>query len=397
MIVGYLTNQYPNASCTFVRRELRALEAQGFVVKRFSSRLGDYQTVDAVDSEEGALTRYLLASKVELLKALAKEAITNPVRFAKAQRTVGQLTKTGSGPIRHSAYLAQACYLKHLAAADGIEHIHAHFGTNPAAIAMLCHQLGGPPFSFTVHGPTEFDMARSISLEAKIAQAAFVVAISDYCKSQLMRFSEFEDWEKINIVHCGLESVFLNTDVDVSVDQVFVAVGRLSEQKGYGVLLDAMKICSDRGLEFKVRLVGDGPQRKSLERKAQTLGVAELIDFVGWGSEETVLREITNARALLLPSFAEGLPVVLMESYALRTPAVATNVAAVAELVEPGQTGWLVNPGNAEDLARAIEKACMADEETLAKYADAGRQRVLENHDVIKEATKLAELIKKRL
>lgn len=395
MKIGYLTNQYPNASCTFIRRELKAVEAEGFQIERLSSRPGEYKPVDLIDKEEEGLTRYLLASKSDLLKALAKEASTNPVRFAKVQKSVGELIKTGAGPVRHLAYLAQACLLKQIAHDEGLKHVHVHFGTNPTAVAMLSRKLGGPSYSFSVHGPTEFDFAGSISLDAKIADAAFVVAISEFCRSQLMRFSNFEDWNKIEIVHCGLEKSFINSDAEVSTSPTFVTIGRLSEQKGYGVLLDALKICKDAGLDFKVRMVGDGPQRKSLERKAKQLGVTNFVDFLGWGTEETVVAEIENARALILPSFAEGLPVVLMESYALRTPAIASNVAAVSELVEGNETGWLIHPGNAQDLANAIQKALMAEEETLTKFAEAGRQRVLKNHDIAKEAKTLARLFDK--
>ena len=109
----------------------------------------------------------------------------------------------------HLIYLAEACLIRRWLVETGVSHVHAHFGTNSAEVAMLVQTLGGPPFSFTAHGPEEFDKAPLIGLAEKIRRAAFVVAVSSFGRSQLFRLVEHEHWDKIHVVHCGLEPSFL--------------------------------------------------------------------------------------------------------------------------------------------------------------------------------------------
>jgi colanic acid/amylovoran biosynthesis glycosyltransferase len=276
---------------------------------------------------------------------------------------------------------------------EGSEHLHAHFGTNSATVALLCHALGGPPFSFTVHGPEEFDRPEALGLGEKIAHAAFAVAISSYGRAQLCRWARFEDWPKIQVVRCGVDRELLHADpVPVPAAPRLVCVARLSEQKGHMLLVEAAAALRDQGVAFEITLIGDGPLRPQLEARVRAAGLADRIHFAGWVSGEGVRRAILASRAMVLPSFAEGLPVVLMEALALGRPVVTTAIAGTPELVEAGVTGWLVPAGSAEALVPALRAALEAPQARLEEMGRAGAERVRERHDVRAEAQKLAAL-----
>jgi glycosyltransferase involved in cell wall biosynthesis len=306
------------------------------------------------------------------------------------------LARTGErGLTVHLTYLAEACLLRRWLRAGDVAHLHAHFGTNPAAVAMLCRILGGPPYSFTVHGPDEFDRACSLGMEAKTRHAAFVVAISHYGRSQLCRWVGPADYPKLQIIHCGLDESFLTANQSVVPDVPrFVFVGRLTTTKGIFVLLEALKMLHDRNESFELAMIGDGPERSELERQLSARSLASAVQFLGWQSASAVREEILRSRALVLPSFAEGLPVVLMESLALGRPVITTWVAGIPELVENGISGWLVPPGSVEALADAMQQTLSTPVLRLTQMGQAGRAKVLQNHNAATEAARLAELFR---
>lgn len=294
---------------------------------------------------------------------------------------------------RHLVYLVEACLLVRLMRDCGVSHLHAHFGTNPATVALLARTLGGPPFSFTVHGPDEFDRPEAESLRHKIAGAAFVVAVSSFGRSQLYRWAEECDWGKIQVVHCGLDATFLGAEpVPVPTDPRLVCVGRLAEQKGQLVLLQALARLANEGIAFEAVLAGDGPLRRAIENGIGRLGLSGKVRITGWLSGADIRREIEAARGLVLPSFAEGLPVVLMEALALGRPVVSTFVAGIPELVHDRIHGWLVPAGDVESLADAIRELLTTPSERLTAMGKAGAVRVAERHDAGREAGRLAEL-----
>lgn len=258
---------------------------------------------------------------------------------------------------------------------------------------MLVSALSGASYSFTVHGPDEFDRPAAIGLKEKIRRAAFVVGISSFTRSQLYRWADRVHWDKIHVVRCGIEAAFhAGAVAPPSTARRLVCVGRLSEQKGHLLLLSAMRIAFDRGCTFELVLAGDGDLRGAIERQVGTLGLQSNVRITGWIGSAEVRAEILSARALVLPSFAEGLPVVIMEAMALRRPVITTYVAGIPELVRPGETGWLVPPGDAEALAGAIVECLDASLESLERQGELGRTRVLARHDVQVEAAKLARL-----
>lgn len=173
-----------------------------------------------------------------------------------------------------------------------------------------------------------------------------------------------------------------------------VCVGRFVEQKGHPILIDATALLRDRGVDFELVLVGDGPLRGDLEEQIRAHGLGERVRLVGWQSNEAVRAWLRDSRALVLPSFAEGLPVVIMEALAVGRPVVSTQIAGIPELVRPGETGWLVTPGSVEALAVAIREALEAPVERLAQMGRAGASRVAALHNASQESAVLAGLFR---
>jgi colanic acid/amylovoran biosynthesis glycosyltransferase len=395
MRIAYLVNQYPKVSHSFIRREILALERRGVEVVRIALRVWDGELLDEEDQLERERTRYVLREGAPaLLLALTRMLLTRPVCLMRALALAWRMGRRADRPRPvHLAYLAEACRIEPWLREAGIEHLHAHFGTNSAEVAMLVRTLGGPPWSFTVHGPEEFDKRDLIGLADKIRHCAFVVAISSYGRSQLYRCVEHGHWPKVNVVHCGLEPTFLATPArPPSGARRLVCVGRLCEQKGQQLLVEAVQRLSALGEDFDLVLAGDGEMRADIEALIARYGLQARVRITGWISGEQVREEILAARALVLPSFAEGLPVVIMEAMALRRPVISTFVAGIPELVQPGRHGWLVPAGDVEALAHAMQACLDAPAHQLAGMGEAAHSRVRERHNVDIEAAKLAKL-----
>ncbi|MGB3239549.1 MAG: glycosyltransferase [Geitlerinemataceae cyanobacterium] len=395
MKVAYLINQYPKVSHSFIRREIVGLESCGVTVARYAIRTCDGELVDEEDKIELQKTRVILAGGiVGLLSGLLRVAIGRPGKFLAALRLALQVGwGSERGVLLHLAYLAEACILLGWMAEDGVDRVHAHFGTNPTAVAMLCRVLGGPPYSFTVHGPEEFDKVQAIALPEKIARAAFVVAVSSFGRSQLYRWCDARDWSKIHVVHCGVDRKFLaEPPTAPPTAPQLVCVGRLSEQKGHLLLVEAANRLAQEGIPFKLVFVGDGELRSAIETAIDRGNLPDRIEITGWASNAEVRDYLLASRVLVLPSFAEGLPVGIMEALALGRPVVSTYVAGIPELVETNVCGWLVPPGSVEALTDVLRVALQTSPEVLAQMGRIGAERVAQHHDATLEARKLAML-----
>lgn len=395
--IGYVLSEYPKVSHTFIRREINALEGAGIPVERFAIRGANEDLPDPADQAEAGRTRQVLASGLPaMLAAMLSVLVRAPRRAWRAFALATRMGWRGDRPIPvHWVYLLEAALVAKWVRESSITHLHAHFGSNPAEVAMLAAELSGIGFSFTAHGTVETDNALAIKLPEKVRRAAFVVAVSEYGRAQMMRWTPFEHWHKIHVVHCGIGADFLDhphTDVP-NVDR-FVSVGRLSGEKGHLVLIDALARVIAEGRNCRLVMVGDGPLRPAIEQRCRELGVERFVTIAGWQSGEAIREWLIGSRALVLPSFAEGLPVVIMESLALGRPVIATWVAGVPELVREGRTGWLVPAGDAASLAQAMDACLEATPAQLAAMAGAGRIAVREAHDARIEAHKLAALFK---
>lgn len=395
MKIAYLVNQYPKVSHSFIRREIAAVEESGVAVERFSVRKCESELVDPDDKNEFLKTRVILDVGIRgLFLQLFVAALKVPIPWLKSLWLALRIGRTSQrGIFYHLIYFAEACVLLGWLQKSAIEHLHVHFGTNSATVAMLCNALGGPPYSFTVHGPEEFDRVKDLAIAQKINRAAFVVAICSFGKSQLYRWCDYKQWSKIHVIHCGVDKNFLNQAVEqISSEPNLTCVGRLCEQKGQLLLLQAIGELAQEGIKCKLSLVGDGELRPEVETLIEKYGLKEQVTITGWASGEEVKKHIINARTLVLPSFAEGLPVVIMEALALGRPVISTYVAGIPELVNHGVNGWLVPAGSVEELKNVIQSALTVPEEQLVQMGKAGAESVFLRHNVVREADKLVEL-----
>ena len=394
MRIAYLINRYPAVSHSFIRREIRELEMLGAEIVRFTIRLPQNDLVDRDDLAERELTRPILGQGIAALLAAAfSSLLTHPGKAAGA--LAAALRMAGPEPrriIRHLAYFAEAAWLAKRMRGERVDHLHAHFGTNPAAVARLAHRLSGIPYSFTVHGPDEFDAPVPLDLAGKIADAAAVVAISSYGRSQLMRWSAPHHWPKLAVVRCGLDRAFLDAPTSApAAEPNFCCVVRLSAQKGLPLLIDACAVLKSRGLRFTLTLVGEGELKGELQAQAARTGLEQEVRFVGACDAEGVRRHLVASKAFVLPSFAEGLPVVLMEALAMGRPVITTAIAGIPELVDE-ECGWLVPAGSVDALAAAMADALDIPIERLAAMGAVGKSRVGAMHSAKANAAELLHL-----
>lgn len=391
MRLAYLTTAYPKVSHTFIRREIVELERRGHEVTRLAIRGADGVIADPADRKEAARTFVCLhQSPIRFLWSAVATSLRHPIRTMRALATAISLSgPSDRGLLRHLAYLLEAMVLLRHVGPGRVEHLHVHFGTNAAAVAMLMRILGGPPFSFTVHGPSEYDAPVAFSLGRKIAASRFVVAITHFGRSQLRRWTPPRLWGRIRIVHCGVSDEFLAEGPEVPDVEQFVNIGRLTPQKGQLVLLEAMAILRDRGRRPHLVLGGDGELRPDIEAAIDRLGLRDQVTITGWISEADVRRHIAASRCMVMPSFAEGLPVVIMESLAMRRPVISTYIAGIPELVVPGEVGWLAPASDADRLAACMLEALETPIARLREMGARGRELVRERHRVATETAKL--------
>jgi colanic acid/amylovoran biosynthesis glycosyltransferase len=395
MRVTYFINQYPKVSHTFIRREILALERLGFEVQRIALRGWDEKLLDQEDISEQIKTLYVLKSGViSLFPPVIKVLFSRPKAFFQALVLAIKMGYRADRPLFfHVVYFLEACKLCLEAKKYNSQHIHAHFGTNPSEIAMLASVLGLLPYSFTIHGPEEFDKPQFLKLSEKTIRSKFVVTISSFGRSQLQRWVNFEHWNKIKVVHCGLESGFYNVaEGEMPIKARFICVGRLCEQKGQLLLIEAARILNNHSRDFELVLAGDGEMRTQIETLIIKYQLQDKIKITGWISSDEVRANILNSQVLVLPSFAEGLPVVIMEAMALKRPVISTYVAGIPELVIDGENGWLIPAGSVLELSSAMEEMLAASSQKLKDMGEAAHIRVIERHSIDTEAAKLASL-----
>jgi colanic acid/amylovoran biosynthesis glycosyltransferase len=395
VVLGYLTNQYGRASDTFIRQEVTGLRERGHQVHTFSIRRPD----DYVDSEEilreRASTTYLLqVSAVKLLANVVVRAVRYPRSTLHAIALAWNTKRPGfKGALWQAFYFVEAAWLARCISREKVEHVHNHIGTNSASVCMLAARMAGVSWSMTVHGPHDFVDPSGWAFAQKLQSAVFSAFISEFARSQAMWHSPATAWPRFHIVRCGLDRGFLDAPATPVPQQPrFVFVGRLAPEKGVTVLMDAVASLGSRGIAVQLVIIGDGPYRGEVEQRIVRGHLQEVVKLLGWQSTQRVREEILASRALVLPSFAEGLPIVLMEALALHRPAIATQIAGIPELVEHGVNGWLVPPGSVEALCGALHEALEASPTQLGEMGKAGAARVRERHDASSSVAALEAL-----
>ncbi len=414
MRLAYLCAQYPAVSHTFILREVDALRRRGVQIDTFSiRRAGAEQLLAEADRVAFQSTFAIRPCGVgRLCSAHLKLALRAPGAYASALALALRLAPPGlRGRLWQFFYFVQAVVLWSECRDREIRHIHAHLANVAADVALLCAHIGSATeprtrwsWSFTMHGPTEFFDVRHFRLPEKLRDAAFVVCISDYARSQMMALDSVESWEKLHVIHVGLpveqfappEEHDEERKHDEESDPAVLCVGRLVPEKGQAVLLEAVALLAARGCEVAVTLAGEGPARAELERSAARLGIAARVMFVGAVGQEEIRALYASATVFCLPSFAEGIPVVLMEAMAMRRPVVSTPIAGIPELIEHGREGLLVTPGRADELADALQRL-LADAPLRRELGANARRKVIGDFDVERSAQQLHALFARKL
>ena len=399
MKIAYLINCYPAVSHSFIRREIAAIEEAGGTILRYSVRSANLEALpDARDRMEYAKTTVILGQHwLILILALLSKMLRSPRSFVQALRVAFTRCSCNiSDIIRRVGYLAEASWLANQLIQNQVAHLHTHFGTNSAMVARLSRKLGGPHYSFTVHGPDEFDKPVEIDLRGKVADSAFCVAVSSFGRGQLMRWSDLVDWKKIEVVKCGVDDDFIgeHRSTPISEEPRFCAVARLSGQKGIPLLVEAAARLKKEGYKFTVDLIGDGEMRNQIVDMIRQHHVEDTVILAGWANSEEIVRHLLSVKAMVLPSFAEGLPVVIMEALALERPVIVTAIAGTPELVN-NECGWLIPSGSVAALADALKSALHSSSEELSAMGAVGRSRVLEFHNSKRNGAYLFSLIQR--
>lgn len=387
MTIAYLNSEYPSLSHTFIEREIRALRARGVDIRTFSVRpatkLG---AAGAAHSAAAAETVVLQAGAATLFKDLVVGTLTRPLGVIRALVESQRLSPPGlSYRLRHGAYVVQGIRLARLVRPVKIRHIHVHMANNGAAVAMLaCVYDPRLSYSLSIHGSAEFFHVDSWTLGPKVERAAFVRCISNFCRAQIMAWSSPSCWDRLHIVHCGV-------DPDAYTPRParkpgagplrILTVGRLHSIKGYEVLLRACARLAQAGLNFHLDMVGDGPLMAQLRALAASLGIAEHVTFSGGVDQDKVGAHYDRADVMVVSSFMEGVPVVLMEAMAKRLAVISSRVGGVPELVRDGVDGTLVDPGSVESLAAALAPLAR-DPDSCARFGASARERILDDFSI---------------
>ena len=399
MRVGYVVHTYPAISHAFISREVEGLRRAGADVHTLSvHRAGEEHVRSESDRREAAGTDWILPVSPLRLAAAHLRALGHPMAYLKTLRfAVGQAPGGLRACLWQVFYFAEAIYVWAWARRHRLEHLHAHLAnvaTDDAWLATIFDRFADPQghwtWSFTMHGPTEFFAVRRFNLAAKVAAADCVVCISDFCRSQLMLLCPPSSWEKLVVVRCGadLERYRFRPPRPMGGSMAVLCVGRLVPRKGQAILLEVLASLAGR-MAITVTLAGSGPEEGTLRQLAERLGIASSVTFAGPVGQDELPGLFARHDVFCLPSFAEGVPVVLMEAMAVGLPVVSTPIAGVPELVEHAVSGLLVPPGRADALAQALS-SLTGDQPLVQKLAAAGRTVVEERFDSARCAAQLA-------
>lgn len=392
--IGYLTSRYPGISHTFISREVDALRARGLHVDTFSVRKAYPEELvddDLVTQERTTFTIFRQAPQA-FLWALITEFFRGPVAWSKTlRRALAHRVPGTRGFIMAFAYFLEALVLASELRRRGTSRLHNHFANTGATVGYLAAGLLGIPWSFTIHGISETDYPAGLLLAGKIEAAEFVACVSYFGRAQAMRLTAPEHWSKLHVVRCGLALQSLPQHAAARNGRRIICVGRLSPEKGQAGLLKAYASLVSERPDVQLIFVGDGPEGERLRETAATLGIAAQVEFAGRLGEQDTLERIASADILVLPSFMEGLPIVLMEAMAMGTAVVASRIAGVPELVEDGKSGLLFTPSNWDELAKCLRVAL--DDDALREMLARNARAVIEKgFDIARSAAQLEQL-----
>ena len=349
--LAYLVSRYPAVSHTFILREIAQLRALGHQIHTASINPPD-RAIAAMDATERAEAQATYFVKQHgwrgALAAGLHHLVHQPAGLLRLWRATRSLGLGAKG----LAYAAEAAMVARWMQDKQLAHLHVHFGNAGATVGLLTKAMLGCHLSYTIHGPDEFDDVPGQRLAQKMAGADAVICISQFARSQLMRISDPAHWAKMSVCRLGVDPTLFTFQPRPPHKQPtqLLCVGRLTPAKGQVVLVQACSALRDQGLPFKLTLVGDGPDRPRIEAAIAAHRLQDHIELTGSVGQDRVRAELTAADVFVLPSFAEGIPVVLMEAMASGVPCVSTPVNGIPELIQHQRTGLLAVPGDVASL-----------------------------------------------
>jgi len=397
--LAYLVSQYPAVNHTFILREIRELRQLGFDVRVISIRSVDRPLAALVPEEldEYQRTYYIKTASIgTIIGDHLATGIASPISYMKGLLHAIKLApfRLREG-LRHLGYFGQAVMVGRWMHRQGLRHVHTHFSST---VALFVNKVFPITFSMTMHGPDEFRDPAGFFLREKIGAASFVCAISDFARLQLEKCSPQSEWEKIEVARLGVDlSVFAPRPVCCAPERLEVlCVGRLAPAKAQHILIAAVERLIRSGRRLRLRLVGDGPDRKKLEDLVRQFGLTDCVAFEGSLNQTHVQELYAQTDLFVLSSFAEGVPVVLMEAMAMQIPCIATKIAGVPELIRDGVDGLLVAAGDEAGLAEAIAR--LQDDAALRKsLGKSARQRVNDEYNLHINVAHLGQVFRSRL
>jgi glycosyltransferase involved in cell wall biosynthesis len=378
--VGYLVSQYPARSHTFIRREVEALRARGAKIDVFTIRLPPKaELLDDKDREEYQTTHAILPTSPLKLASSHLLALRNPALYgATLSGAVAHRLPGARNALWSAFYFAEGVALARQLKALGVRHLHVHFANSGAYVGRVAARLAGIRWSMTLHGASDFEYPNGPLLREKVREAAFTVCASQYGASQVMRVLDPAEWSRLIVGRCAIDWSRLppvpQRKPNAGETRV-ICVGRLSAEKGQLGLVEAFAKAHDKNPQLRLTLVGDGPTRARVEARIAELGIGHLVEMTGSLPEAETLKRIAASDVLVLASFMEGIPIVLMEAMSLRVPVIAPRVAGIPELVEDFETGLLFHPGDWNDLARKLSELA-ADGPLRARLIEKGQEKV---------------------
>jgi colanic acid/amylovoran biosynthesis glycosyltransferase len=389
--IAYILKMYPRFSETFVLNELLELERQGVPLRIFSLREPNDGIVHReVELVRGDVTYIRWQRVLAVARAHAKVFRRSSARYVEALLFAVRRRRLSS--LKH---FLQAGVIADHVQREGVCHIHAHFASSAASVALDVHRLTGVPYSFTAHAKDIYRNGLDIDhLRMKLDQARFAVTVSDYNRDHLARLGA----RHVVRIYNGIDLRRFVPDGGASDEPPLVlAVGRLVEKKGFDVLIRACELLRVDGVRFRCLIVGKGELAHDLQSLISALDLDQYVELAGPLPREKLLELFPRAAAVAVPCVVgsdgnrDGLPTVLTEAMALQIPVVATPVTGIPELVEDGRTGLLVSERDVRALADAIGQL-LHEPETAARLAAAGRERVERDFDLRENVRQLREL-----
>jgi colanic acid/amylovoran biosynthesis glycosyltransferase len=399
--LGYLISQYPAVNHAFVLREVRTLRNSGFDVYTVSVRKcdRDLSELSADEADEHRRTFCVIGAGVgHAIVTHLKVFMQRPWRYLAGLGFAWSLSRgTPRVLLAHTLYFAEAVVAGEYFQRQGLSLIHTHFSST---VLLILSRIFGLRYSLTVHGSGEFEDVVGFHMAEKVAGATFVATISHYGCSQVMKASDPQHWHKVQVLRLGIDpTAFAARPArSRSAAEAFklVFVGRLAPAKGLHMLIEAVDLLRHMGRKVKLTVVGDGPTEPALRKIIVERHLEAEVSLAGACNHDKVSDFYRESDAFVLASFAEGVPVVLMEAMAMELPCIATRITGIPELIENGVDGLLVPPASARHIADAVIRL-MDDPQLAQRLGEQGRKKVAASYDLARNTQRLADVFRTHL